>query len=353
MERAHEGVVGLGGGCHWCTEAVFQSLRGVSRVEQGWIRSDAPDDAWSEAVVVYFDPSEISLDALIDVHLHTHSSASDHSMRAKYRSAVYSFGEDEHASAERALAVLGKKSEKPLVTRVLPFRGFRLGTEDFLDYYQTRPDAPFCRTYIDPKLSALRKTHGALVKGEAKALRRAAGPTATAAEPPSPVVTWREVIRRANHGNPAPPRRAEKSDAEWRAILTDEQYRVTRQQETERPHSSDVCERFEPGRYACACCHALLFDADAKLGSRSGWPSFAQPADSSAVAYRKDDRHAMVRVEASCAACDAHLGHVSPDGPPPGGLRYCINGTALALVDALLGSPPHPGAARNARHEKR
>ncbi len=334
MEMADRRVVGFGGGCHWCTEAVFQSLRGVDKVEQGWIRSSPPDDAWSEAVVVQYRPDQIDLETLIDVHLRTHSSASDHAMRSKYRSAVYSFDPDQHRQAEHLLSALGDQRPAPLITRVLPFHGFRLNDEELLDYYKTRPDAPFCRTYIDPKLRALRQSHGAQ-------LRELAGQPAASVQTPGDAgarqddtLTWRTVVRFANHGNPPPPRRVDRTDAEWRSLLTDEQYRVTRHQHTEQAHSSPMCERFEPGRYACVCCHTPLFDSDAKFGSRSGWPSFSQPIAPAAVAYRKDTSHAMTRIEVTCAVCDAHLGHVFPDGPAPSGLRFCINGSALTPLDS-------------------
>jgi len=145
---------------------------------------------------------------------------------------------------------------------------------------------------------------------------------------------WPDIIRFASEGNPEPHRRVVKSDAEWRARLTPEQYRVTRQQGTERAFSSEMCNLFEPGRYACACCDTLLFDASEKFDSGTGWPSFTQPVAENAIAYRMDGSHGMQRVETICNTCDAHLGHVFPDGPPPSGLRYCMNALALSKVAA-------------------
>ena len=159
-------AVGFGGGCHWCTEAVFQVLRGLARVEQGWIRSTAPDDAESEAIVAHYAPGVIGLDALVEVHLATHASTADHAMREKYRSAVYTRGEAQRAEAEQALAACRTATGERYVTRVLPLVGFRLNAPEYLDYYRTRPDAPFCQVYIDPKLRALREGHRALVSGE-------------------------------------------------------------------------------------------------------------------------------------------------------------------------------------------
>ncbi len=143
------------------------------------------------------------------------------------------------------------------------------------------------------------------------------------------MLTWKEVVDRAQKGNPAPPSRVIRDDAEWRAQLTPEQYAVTRQHGTERAFSSEMCSRFEPGRYACVGCGTLLFDGTTKFESGTGWPSFTQPASPDVVAYTGDESYGMVRIEATCSVCDAHLGHVFPDGPAPSGLRYCMNAVSL------------------------
>lgn len=137
------------------------------------------------------------------------------------------------------------------------------------------------------------------------------------------------MLHRAQHGNPKPATRVEKTVEAWKAELDPEVFRIARLHGTERPHSSDYCTRFEPGLYACACCHTLLFDADQKFESGTGWPSFTQPADPDVIRYVRDTSFGMIRVETLCSVCDAHLGHVFPDGPPPSGLRYCMNGLAL------------------------
>jgi peptide methionine sulfoxide reductase msrA/msrB len=143
------------------------------------------------------------------------------------------------------------------------------------------------------------------------------------------MLKWDDIIRLAREGNPPPDHRVQKSDAEWRTQLTPEEYRITRQKGTERPFSSELCSLLEPGRYACVCCDSLLFDAGEKFESGTGWPSFTQPVKANAIAYQVDDSHGMRRVETLCNTCDAHLGHVFPDGPAPSGLRYCINALAL------------------------
>lgn len=120
-----------------------------------------------------------------------------------------------------------------------------------------------------------------------------------------------------------------KSDAEWREQLGDEAYRVTRQAGTEYPHTGEYTEHFEEGAYRCVCCGTELFRSDAKFHSGCGWPSFSAPRDEDAVQERPDSSHGMIRTEVLCSRCDAHLGHVFPDGPGPDGLRYCINSVAL------------------------
>lgn len=143
------------------------------------------------------------------------------------------------------------------------------------------------------------------------------------------MITWADLVRTANQGSPPPLRRVERTEEEWRSRLTPEQFRVTREHGTERAFSSAMCSLFEPGRYACVCCGTVLFDAGEKFESGTGWPSFTQPAAPDVVAYRHDRSYGMHRVETLCAVCDAHLGHVFPDGPAPSGLRYCINAVAL------------------------
>ena len=125
-----------------------------------------------------------------------------------------------------------------------------------------------------------------------------------------------------------------RTDDEWRERLTPEQYHVTREKGTEPPFSGALCDHKGAGAYKCVSCGQTLFKSDAKFDSRSGWPSFFEPADDECVASESDVSHGMRRTEALFGRCDAHLGHVFEDGPEPTGLRYCINGVCLTREDA-------------------
>ena len=147
------------------------------------------------------------------------------------------------------------------------------------------------------------------------------------------MLTWKELINLSKKGNLKPERRVERTDAEWRLQLSEEQYRITRQKGTEAPHSGALCSMYDEGQYHCICCDSPLFDSTIKFESGSGWPSFTQPIQKNAIKYDKDVSFGMIRIEAMCNTCDAHLGHVFPDGPEPSGLRYCINSESMKIAD--------------------
>lgn len=147
------------------------------------------------------------------------------------------------------------------------------------------------------------------------------------------MLKWTDVLRFASKGNPTPPSRVDKSEDEWKKLLPARVFEIARLKGTERAFTGEYCEAHEPGRYACRCCSTPLFDSTLKFESGTGWPSFTQPIEENAIAYHSDSSYGMVRVEVTCNVCDAHLGHVFPDGPKPGGLRYCINSASIQLLE--------------------
>jgi peptide-methionine (R)-S-oxide reductase len=145
------------------------------------------------------------------------------------------------------------------------------------------------------------------------------------------MLSWKDIIAFSVNGNPTPNRRVEKTETQWKSQLTPEQFRVTRQKGTEAPNSGALCSSHDAGKYNCVCCNTPLFDSTIKFSSGTGWPSFTQPISDNAIKYIKDETIGMIRVEVMCNTCDAHLGHIFPDGPEPSGLRYCVNSESLIL----------------------
>ena len=158
--------IGFGGGSHWCTEAVFQALKGVEKVEQGWIASQDEATAFSEAVIVHFDASQISLRILLEINLRTHKSTSEHSLRTKYRSAIYYFNAEQHNILKQLLNEFQSEFDHQLITQLLPYQKFKASDSTFENYYFKNPKKPFCTSYIDPKLYLLRSTFDKYTKNE-------------------------------------------------------------------------------------------------------------------------------------------------------------------------------------------
>lgn len=146
------------------------------------------------------------------------------------------------------------------------------------------------------------------------------------------MMNWNDVLTNAKQGSPDQDNKVIKTDEEWKELLTPEQFRVARKKGTEIAFSGALCHAYDEGLYACICCDTPLFDSSIKFDSRSGWPSFTEPIQNNVIKYIEDISLSMTRVEVMCNVCDAHLGHVFPDGPSPSELRFCINSESIKLI---------------------
>ena len=147
------------------------------------------------------------------------------------------------------------------------------------------------------------------------------------------MMNWNDIIKYATHGSPEPDQKVTKTEDEWKEQLTPEQFRITRKKGTETAFSGELCHIYDEGKYSCICCDTTLFDSTIKFDSKSGWPSFTEPTKDNVIKYVKDTSMGMIRVEVMCNVCDGHLGHVFPDGPPPNGIRFCINSESIKWTD--------------------
>ncbi|MEP2278280.1 peptide-methionine (S)-S-oxide reductase [Maribacter sp.] len=157
MKNVHK--VGFGGGCHWCTEAVFMALNGVEKVEQGFIAPKENPTDFSEAVIVHYNASKIDLKDLVAIHLDTHRSTENHSMRNKYRSAIYYFSHEFRPILSQIMTDKQEEYNGELITAIVQFGDFRSSEERFHNYYFSDTEKPFCKTHISPKIKMLKEKY--------------------------------------------------------------------------------------------------------------------------------------------------------------------------------------------------
>ncbi|MCX7049715.1 MAG: peptide-methionine (S)-S-oxide reductase MsrA [Candidatus Sumerlaeota bacterium] len=292
----------FGAGCFWGVEEIFRQLKGVQSTAVGFMGGHTKhpsykdvcrgDTGHAEVMQIEFDPKVISYEDLLQIFWDSHDPTTKNrqgpDVGEQYRSVIFT-----HSDAQKGAAVASRDrlqqmpefKNRKIVTEIAPAGDFWRAEDYHQRYFEKSGNAAAC--HVLPK-SALDKL--------------------------------------------APKSKAQKTDAEWKKILTPEQYDIMREKGTEQPFTGAYWKTKTPGVYVCAACGKTLFDSKSKFDSGCGWPSFTKPVGAEDVKYTPDHSHGMNRIEVTCPECGAHLGHVFDDGPQPTGKRFCINSVSLKLM---------------------
>ncbi|MBX3424523.1 MAG: peptide-methionine (S)-S-oxide reductase MsrA [Pirellulales bacterium] len=319
----------FGGGCFWCIETVFEMLAGVHAVESGYSGGRKPNPSYedvssgltghAEVIQIAYDPRVVTYAELLEVFWKVHDPTTLNRQGpdrgTQYRSVVFYHNDEQRKLAEKYKTKLDESGAypDPIVTEIAKFEKYYPAEEYHQDYFRKNPSNAYCRINTLPKLEKLKKAFADKLKGTK----------------PQP-----------NSEDPSDAKERAEADwrkVNWRAKLSPEQYRVTRQAGTEPPFRNEFFDNHGDGTYSCVCCGTPLFSSEGKYDSGCGWPSFFQALDDKRIVQLEDRSLGTVRTEIRCATCDAHLGHIFDDGPWPTGQRYCMNSAAMKFKDAKTG----------------